>query len=162
MQKTATAQYPRAIKKCISNRRLNIYYTNGLSLKINEKSCQLLIRRYNASFFDGVGTGIFGIAVNSKILSAPKLLRIYEKSMNVLVTGANGFIGSNLCKSLIQSGLSVIGLVRESSDMTFLKNLSPLKIVNGKSQTGTWLSSRSVHPRRHQENNSLVSEIHWF
>ncbi len=51
--------------------------------------------------------------------------------MKVLVTGANGFIGSNLCKSLIQSGLSVVGLVRNSSDLTFLKNLSHLKIVKG-------------------------------
>jgi len=51
--------------------------------------------------------------------------------MNVMVTGANGFIGSNLCDSLIQSGLSVIGLVRGSSDLTFLKNLPTLQIIKG-------------------------------
>ena len=51
--------------------------------------------------------------------------------MSVLVTGANGFIGSNLCKALIQSGQSVIGAVRESSDLTFLKALDTLQIVYG-------------------------------
>lgn len=51
--------------------------------------------------------------------------------MKVLVTGANGFIGSNLCGSLIKTGQSVIGLVRPSSDLTFLKNLPALQIVQG-------------------------------
>ena len=51
--------------------------------------------------------------------------------MKVLVTGANGFIGSNLCKSLIQSNQIVIGLVRDSSDLTFLKDLPNLKIIKG-------------------------------
>ena len=51
--------------------------------------------------------------------------------MNVLVIGANGFIGSNLCKSLIRSGQSVTGVVRESSDLTFIKDLDSLRIVRG-------------------------------
>ena len=51
--------------------------------------------------------------------------------MNVLVIGANGFIGSNLCESLIRSGQSVVGVVRESSDLTFLKGLDRLQIVRG-------------------------------
>ncbi|UCH21461.1 MAG: NAD-dependent epimerase/dehydratase family protein [Deltaproteobacteria bacterium] len=51
--------------------------------------------------------------------------------MKVLVTGANGFVGSNLCKSLIQSGQTVVGLVRESSDLKFLEDLSALHIIKG-------------------------------
>ena len=51
--------------------------------------------------------------------------------MNVLVTGANGFIGSNLCEALTQSGLSVTGLVRNSSDLRFLVNEDRIKIVKG-------------------------------
>ena len=51
--------------------------------------------------------------------------------MTVMVTGANGFIGSNLCKDLIQSGQSVIGVVRESSDLTFLRELDTLQIFYG-------------------------------
>jgi nucleoside-diphosphate-sugar epimerase len=51
--------------------------------------------------------------------------------MNVLVTGANGFIGSNLCKSLIRSGQSVVGLVRESGNQTFLQDIDNLQLVYG-------------------------------
>lgn len=51
--------------------------------------------------------------------------------MDVMVTGANGFIGSNLCTSLIETGQSVIGLVRPSSDVSFLKDLPTLQIVEG-------------------------------
>jgi len=51
--------------------------------------------------------------------------------MKALVTGANGFIGSNLCKSLIQSRQMVVGLVRESSDLKFLESLSGLHIIKG-------------------------------
>ena len=51
--------------------------------------------------------------------------------MNVLVTGANGFIGSNLCEALTQSGLSVTGLVRNSSDLRFLVNEAHIKIEKG-------------------------------
>jgi nucleoside-diphosphate-sugar epimerase len=51
--------------------------------------------------------------------------------MKVLVTGANGFIGSNLCKSLIRSRQMVVGLVRESSDIMFVEDLSALHIIKG-------------------------------
>lgn len=51
--------------------------------------------------------------------------------MNVLVTGANGFIGSNLCDRLIRSGAEVAGLVRASSDLTFVDNLAQLDIRTG-------------------------------
>ncbi|RLD90263.1 MAG: hypothetical protein DRJ09_04790 [Bacteroidetes bacterium] len=43
--------------------------------------------------------------------------------MKVLVTGANGFIGSNVVKRLLQEGAEVNVLVRKSSDLKFLKGL---------------------------------------
>jgi len=41
----------------------------------------------------------------------------------VLVTGANGFIGSNLCRRLLSEGYGVNALVRKSSDLHFLEGL---------------------------------------
>ncbi len=43
--------------------------------------------------------------------------------MKVLITGANGFIGSNLCKRMIDQGIEVNALVRKTSDLTFLQGL---------------------------------------
>ena len=40
---------------------------------------------------------------------------------NVLITGANGFIGSNLCRYFLDKGYDVYGLVRETSDLHFLE-----------------------------------------
>ncbi len=50
--------------------------------------------------------------------------------MKVLVTGANGFIGSNLCRRLIAEGNKVHALVRKTSDLSFLKGLN-LKLFYG-------------------------------
>ena len=50
--------------------------------------------------------------------------------MRVLVTGANGFIGSNLAKHLLSKGLAVNALVRKSSNLDFLQNLD-VNIVYG-------------------------------
>lgn len=49
----------------------------------------------------------------------------------VLVTGANGFIGSNLCARLLQAGDDVAGLVRPGSDRTFLAGIGPLDLFEG-------------------------------
>lgn len=43
--------------------------------------------------------------------------------MKALVTGANGFIGSNVVKRLLKEGVEVNVLVRKSSDLKFLKGL---------------------------------------
>jgi len=48
----------------------------------------------------------------------------------VLITGANGFIGSNLCKYFLERSYEVYGLVRESSNLHFLENL-PVRLVRG-------------------------------
>ena len=40
--------------------------------------------------------------------------------MNVLVTGANGFIGRALCKRLLADGYQVRGAVRSAAQMTAL------------------------------------------
>ncbi len=48
----------------------------------------------------------------------------------VLVTGANGFIGSNLCGRLLAEGFEVHVLVRKSSDLQFIDGL-PLKLFYG-------------------------------
>ncbi len=50
--------------------------------------------------------------------------------MKALVTGANGFTGSHLVKALQQRGDSVVGLVRESSDLTRLKDTG-IQLVKG-------------------------------
>lgn len=51
--------------------------------------------------------------------------------MNVLVTGANGFVGSKLCEYLVKSGQTVIGLVRPISDLQFLRDLKSLHLLQG-------------------------------
>ncbi len=48
----------------------------------------------------------------------------------VLITGANGFIGSNLCSYFLEHSYEVYGLVRESSDLHFLDGL-PVRLVRG-------------------------------
>ncbi len=42
---------------------------------------------------------------------------------NILVTGANGFIGSNLVKRLVENGNTVTSMVRKTSDLTFLERI---------------------------------------
>ncbi len=48
----------------------------------------------------------------------------------VLITGANGFIGSNLCTYFLERSYEVYGLVRESSNLHFLENL-PVRLIRG-------------------------------
>lgn len=48
----------------------------------------------------------------------------------VLVTGANGFIGSNLCERSLREGYRVRGLVRGTADLAFLTGLD-IELVRG-------------------------------
>ena len=48
----------------------------------------------------------------------------------IFVTGANGFVGSNLCRWFLAGGYEVYGLVRKTSDLHFLEGL-PLEIITG-------------------------------
>jgi nucleoside-diphosphate-sugar epimerase len=48
----------------------------------------------------------------------------------VLITGASGFIGSNLCRYFADRGFEVHGLVRKTSDLHFLEGL-PVRLVVG-------------------------------
>lgn len=56
------------------------------------------------------------------------------KNKNVLITGINGFIGGNLCKSLLLKGANIFGLVRNYNKTSFLffENLdNKIKIIEG-------------------------------
>jgi nucleoside-diphosphate-sugar epimerase len=44
--------------------------------------------------------------------------------MRALVTGANGFVGSTLCRKLVERGDTVRGLVRRTSDLGLLQGVS--------------------------------------
>jgi len=46
-----------------------------------------------------------------------------QNTKKALVTGASGFLGSHLCKILIEKGYKVSALVRKTSDLSRLKNL---------------------------------------
>ena len=50
--------------------------------------------------------------------------------MEYLVTGANGFVGSNLVKDLLNNGHEVRGLVRETSNTVNLEGLD-VDLVKG-------------------------------
>jgi nucleoside-diphosphate-sugar epimerase len=54
----------------------------------------------------------------------------------VLVTGANGFFGSNLCRKLAEQGHQVRGLVRPTSDLSTL-NGTPVELVQGDLASGS-------------------------
>ena len=45
--------------------------------------------------------------------------------MKILVTGANGFIGSNFCKFLVSKQIFPRVLLRKTSDLSLLKQLVP-------------------------------------
>jgi nucleoside-diphosphate-sugar epimerase len=49
--------------------------------------------------------------------------------VNVLVTGANGFVGAALCRKLVERGDRVRGLVRKTSDLSLLNGIAIQRVV---------------------------------
>jgi nucleoside-diphosphate-sugar epimerase len=49
---------------------------------------------------------------------------------SVLVTGANGFVGSHICEALLNRGFTVNALVRKTSNLSNIKGL-PVKVIYG-------------------------------
>lgn len=56
--------------------------------------------------------------------------RMNWKDKNVLITGVSGFVGSHLAKKLLQSEVTVFGIIRGRSDGTRAKNLIDRGIDN--------------------------------
>jgi nucleoside-diphosphate-sugar epimerase len=55
----------------------------------------------------------------------------------VFITGANGFIGSNLCRFFLEKNFNVYGLVRKTSDLHFLEDLNVELIYGDLSEVET-------------------------
>ena len=53
-----------------------------------------------------------------------------DLTSSVLITGANGFVGARLCRYFIQQGFHVVGGVRQSSDLSQLRDL-PVEFRHG-------------------------------
>lgn len=51
------------------------------------------------------------------------------KSTNVVVTGANGFVGQHLCRTLAAEGHRVTGFVRSGAEVSYLKTIRNLNLV---------------------------------
>jgi len=58
--------------------------------------------------------------------------------MKVFVTGANGFVGSVLCRKLLNRGDRVLGLVRKTSDLSFLAGIHIQKIIGSLENSATY------------------------
>ncbi|PKO00613.1 MAG: hypothetical protein CVU42_03460 [Chloroflexi bacterium HGW-Chloroflexi-4] len=56
--------------------------------------------------------------------------------MKILVTGANGFVGSSLCRKLAAEGHQVRGMVRATSDLTLLQGVNVELVLGSLSNRG--------------------------
>jgi nucleoside-diphosphate-sugar epimerase len=55
----------------------------------------------------------------------------------ILVTGANGFIGSHICEALLGEGYGVRALIRKTSDISYIKNLDLKKVFGDLTNPGS-------------------------
>ena len=51
------------------------------------------------------------------------MIKLLEKNCKFLITGATGFIGSRLCKEILQDGHKIIALTRQKNLPSYHQNL---------------------------------------
>ena len=51
--------------------------------------------------------------------------------MNILITGASGFIGACLVRKLVKENKNVYGFIRKESNLWRLKDVLGIKMING-------------------------------
>ena len=71
-------------------------------------------------------------------------MSLYVIRMNILITGATGFVGKNLSKALKKSGHSVYALARPSSDLTFLNTEGVFIFDNNIAELSGFLKSHNI------------------
>jgi 2-alkyl-3-oxoalkanoate reductase len=76
----------------------------------------------------------------------------------VLVTGANGFVGSHICEALLKEGFSVRALVRKSSDLINIRNLA-INFVYGDICDSSTLTAAVTGVRAIINNAGLVKAL---
>ena len=92
----------------------------------------------------------------------------YSKLNNVLVTGANGFIGISLCRRLIIDGFNVCGVVRRGKAGSLPKKVYAKEIDSVGNQTDWSLALRKVEvvvhlaARVHQMKNPIMNPFAAF
>jgi len=85
----------------------------------------------------------------------------FWKSRNVLITGINGFVGSNLAKILIKRKAKVYGLIRnlDKTSMLFFENLDKkITLINGK-LTNKDLLKRIINEENIQSIFHLAAQV---
>jgi CDP-paratose synthetase len=81
----------------------------------------------------------------------------------ILITGINGFLGSNLAKLLIRNGYNVIGTIRNKSNLEKIKNFKDkVKLINidiGLEELKLQNISYIVHTATNYDDNSNIEEV---
>lgn len=80
--------------------------------------------------------------------------------MKILLTGATGFLGSHIAESLTQDAHEVRCLVRATSDITFLKTLKSVEILEGSLSNLDFLQKAVMGVDAIIHNAGLTGAIH--
>jgi nucleoside-diphosphate-sugar epimerase len=91
------------------------------------------------------------------------LKEILVKNKNILITGINGFLGSNLARLLINNKYNVIGTIRSKSNLDRIKDLKDkvdlVDIDSAFEDLKLYNISCIVHTATNYDDNSNIENI---